>query len=57
MLKDAENTRDLQRLSARLVNAQEDERRTIARELHDEVGQALDRHQGGAGGGRAARRR
>jgi signal transduction histidine kinase len=41
MIKDAENTRDLQRLSARLVSVQEDERRTIARELHDEVGQAL----------------
>ena len=41
MEKEAENTRDLQRLSARLVHVQEDERRAIARELHDEVGQAL----------------
>jgi len=32
---------DLQELSARLLRAQEDERRSIARELHDEVGQAL----------------
>ena len=37
----AENTSQLHRLSARLVRAQEDERRLISRELHDEVGQAL----------------
>ena len=40
-VKDVQNTRDLQHLSAKLLNAQEDERRSIARELHDEVGQAL----------------
>jgi signal transduction histidine kinase len=32
---------ELKQLSARLVDAQEDERRSISRELHDEVGQAL----------------
>ena len=40
----AENTRaraDLEELSARMVRAQENERRILARELHDEVGQSL----------------
>ena len=34
--------RDLEQLSARLVDAQENERRTISRELHDQVGQTLN---------------
>lgn len=36
-----ENARELETLSRRLLSAQEDERRHIARELHDELGQAL----------------
>jgi signal transduction histidine kinase len=34
--------RTLEQLSARLVDAQEKERRTISRELHDQVGQTLN---------------
>jgi len=37
----ADAHRQLENLSARLVDAQETERRSVARELHDEVGQSL----------------
>lgn len=40
-LAETASRQELQRLSARLVDAQEQERRSLARELHDEVGQAL----------------
>jgi signal transduction histidine kinase len=40
-IQERNHKRDLQRLTAKLVHAQEEQRRTIARDLHDEVGQAL----------------
>jgi signal transduction histidine kinase len=39
--RETEHKEDLRRLSARVIQAQEDERRIIGRELHDEVGQVL----------------
>ena len=52
--ENSEARADLQALSARLVRAQEDERRTLARELHDEVGQSLSAIMMEAGNAEAA---
>jgi signal transduction histidine kinase len=54
---DAVSTREeLKRLSAELVSAQENERRRISRELHDEVGQVLSAIMLGLGNLRSALR-
>lgn len=41
MERDSRMSRELHDATIKLIGAQEDERRTIARELHDEVGQVL----------------
>jgi len=49
-LSDAEHAREaLRELSARLIDVQESERRSLSRELHDEVGQSLSALQLGLG--------
>jgi signal transduction histidine kinase len=39
--RDVDRQRDLRRLSGRLIRVREQERRALARELHDEIGQLL----------------
>lgn len=52
--ENARSRGELQELSARLVRTQENERRALARELHDEVGQSLSAILMEAGNGESA---